>query len=636
MPNSDSMVAQAAFWVLKQFGGGAVSSSGGLVLGKVLEAIGTGGPNLNDIKSEIQKVQSSLTDVSQKLTSVSNQLDTLLVMAELSRTEILSRLEELKIWEPMQKINAAFDNLLEFNPAQAGTPHARNWACEMVEAIYKGKYDIDLQLRIIHNGIVDGILGGFLTGYTDHILAKLRNGKISLPVAYDALECLYGELLGCQLHGLLLYTEALNYRDAVEKDNEQPDNAAKPRTALNSAADYTAKVFKKHIEEQIALFLHCIDRLVLSQADLRIVLPNMPAFLPQESIEVYHRADLLARCVCPAVHGHEVVTRLIGDPTWIEGLVKYWALHGIEGEKSVTVSPGPFMPELIPLCNKSVTYVEQKDLNLPPAEFPTGEFLEFTQSGCRPQTRLAIAKFGRSSTEPRTFIHTEDGAIMSPEERLVFSTDFQWYDGSLKASSKKQPDSFLLVSNVAIVRSWPYPSSCCFNAECIKIVNGSAVKYNDNIGLLTTTMRPEMTGKCIGAKFVLTEHLLYEWSDNWYATAATDYTFKYAVANSDKTEWLSVNHPVEVKAWDTEMNRTIRSRQTHFVPATVEPEVKYAWGWSAEVMLKHVNTFDQCPWTKVRKRPMSSSIPNHPVLQHFSFQLDEINLTVIPAPAQSS
>jgi hypothetical protein len=144
-----------------------------------------------------------------------------------------------------------------------------------------------------------------------------------------------------------------------------------------------------------------------------------------------------------------------------------------------------------------------------------------------------------------------------------------------------------------------------------------------------------MTGKCIGAKFVLTEHLRYEWAGNWYATAASDYTFKYAVANSDKTEWLGVNHPVGVKAWDTEMNRTIQSRQSHFVPATVEPEVTYAWGWSAEVMLKYVNTLNQCPWTKVRDRPMRPSIPNHPVLQHFSFQLDEVNLTVIQVPAQS-
>ncbi|MBN2196746.1 MAG: hypothetical protein JW751_28320 [Polyangiaceae bacterium] len=361
------------------------------------------GEELAKLEATMKEIQDEMAWIGRSLEDISAKLTEALAAIEMMRDELIFHESTQLITHQVNIIDNQFDNLRRFPDTYKRAPPSRRSAEAAAfarELLPGGNHDIDQQLYDIHRGII-GVLGmqGVLKDLTALLLDKLRQGRsMSVAAAYASLEGFYGELLCAQGKGLVLMMEALNWCRA--------HGESLPTEGL-TAETYVETKLGPNIEEQIDVFLDCVNVLVTHDLSLPTRVKPAPSaaaqasFLPADAEAIYRRADFLALSAAPRTHGYALAGRLIGEPSNIANV-----LVGA-GAPAVRVS-GDAIREAGTVAHLALDVVhvvkdgERRALSL----YPTGEYIEWVWNGCdyttpRRAAEIAVAKVGlRTLPEP--------------------------------------------------------------------------------------------------------------------------------------------------------------------------------------------------------------------------------------------
>ena len=301
--------------ILKWVGGKVLDSAGGWVgdeaIGWVLSMFGFQDQNdarFDAIDKQLEKMDAKLDVVVSDLDMITSQLSVLLSTMQLSRDQIIQQISGYNISAPQDIINNQYDNLVllyNHGSVTAHTAQGYNDAIMFVDELLTGAHDIDQQLRNLHSGIVGATVGttGFLDACTNVLIDRANNGA-DLLTCYMVLESYFSELVGVEAKGLVLMSEALHFR--------HNDLNPKDKMFTGTVAQFHAK-YTTQVEGQVEKFLSCVDRLIVSQFNVRTNLANPVKILPDNAGTIYRRADYLAA----QLHSKQptgFVIRLIGTP----------------------------------------------------------------------------------------------------------------------------------------------------------------------------------------------------------------------------------------------------------------------------------------------------------------------------------
>lgn len=262
-------------------------------MGWVLSSYGFG----DDSNAQFEVIDQTLEEMNGKLDTIENdlavisgQLDALLAAVNLSRDEIIQQIVGCDISEPQNVINNQYYNLSTNFPHGDGVAHtstgcnnAADFATSMTTS---GRCDIDQKLASLNAGILGSDVGttGFLDACTNVLIDKAMAGTDVLD-CYKVLESYFAELLSVEGKGLVLMTEALHF--------QKGDINRTQKDYYGTASQFLTK-FQGCVDAQKAKYMSCVDRLVVSQINVRTDLANPPQFLPDGAGSVYERADFFA------------------------------------------------------------------------------------------------------------------------------------------------------------------------------------------------------------------------------------------------------------------------------------------------------------------------------------------------------
>jgi hypothetical protein len=168
--------------------------------------------------------------------------------------------------------------------------------------------NIDQQIYNIYAQMIGQVAGtnGALYDMTTQLVVQAQGGQ-DLLQCYYVLENYFGQLVAIQAQGLDLMIEAIH----------ETQNTNLPYS--DTATQYYNK-YQNQINAETEIFLACVDRLVVSQVNVKSELAAQFYYLSQEATTIYNRADFVASQLSTQQPAGLVV-RLIGDPvnvtTWI-------------------------------------------------------------------------------------------------------------------------------------------------------------------------------------------------------------------------------------------------------------------------------------------------------------------------------
>ncbi len=660
--------ANFASWLMDKACGAAIGKSADIPFGQLLSLMGVGGPRLPDIANQLTEIQKTLTGMVAKLDALSGQLNTLLGEVDLSRDEILQQLNLLQIKPSIDVICNQYNELLGFEPKKVSTPAGRAWVEATATALYKGQYDVDQHLFNIHTGIVGGVgYSGVLVSFTNLLITQMRTRHVAPLTAYQTLELLYSELLGIQARGLLLYTEVLNWRDAQEATPKAPEAAATRDAATlagtaspAAAAAYLANRFGPQIKAQVALFLRCVDRLVLSQVNLRTRRWNTSdgmtqeqlqprQYLPASADEIYRRADFLARCTCPNDYPHAIVGHIVGDPGSIEALVDAAAKQtprigvgasvagGRHYRRDMALLPPPVPMDVFPIGDELITHCEGADLNLPAEHFPAGEYLEWSTNAagdptCRPQTKVAVLRLGfrealiGTSAPDMVQVHSP---WTWPNERMSY------FDADFQPVGPGQAGGRPFASFVMGARGEPDFERGMFQGlpkfpNEVSIVPDEKNPNNGSRLMLKASVLGEVAGKVLAARFTVSERVEYGHRsrthyNHWY------YCYKIGT-NDDSPSWVEFQHRIQA----TPLDRPVYSAKVeNWVAITAVLDQLQKASSPVEIYLRHHEGHAGNPVavTSVQEIPNYRKIVDTNLIG-LAYWLDEVEITIMPASSK--
>ncbi len=334
---SASGFSSAAFkWIGDQVAGAIVGQLTEIGFGYVLSFFGYESADeqmLKQIAAKLDVMDQKLDGISTRLTALSTQMDTVLAAVNLSTARIVAEVNALEMKQHIDHIKDAY---LDLKAYRVGATHAfssagREQAAAFARRILEGDR-IGGHLFSLHTSITaESGTTGVLDAMTDLLIRRMNAEKDrkSLYACYLALEAYFGWLLAIEGQGLVLMTEAINQSATIQGDAVQftGPGAGSVISTWGSAKEYYENKFTPNIERQVDRFLACVDKLVLSQADIRTDLASPVAFLPNlEDVEnIYAAADFLAQQVS-ARHKAGIIARLIGEPGNIEAALDQGAI----------------------------------------------------------------------------------------------------------------------------------------------------------------------------------------------------------------------------------------------------------------------------------------------------------------------
>ncbi len=313
------------------------------------------------IKDELQTIADDLTAINKELSALEKELS---VYTE----EIIAEEQYAMMSNALDVISNQYQNMQDlttnYKPgSQQAEEAANSYACSFLDA---SQYDIDQQLYDIYQTIVnydniDPSNNGILQNVTKALIDQLSpsNGdssSMTLSAAYQTLESFFNKLLQIQMQGAVLYVEALHARDNVLVQGAQPldcQSYGYPGTA----EEWLSGKFLGQIASEVDMFLSCVDRLVLSQADLRtdiglpLLNPQDPfvaypcPFLPGGADAIFSRADFIAAQMAPEYHSFGVVVRTVGEPDSVHAYTQGNEPPRINGQTMTLTKLGTPYPE---------------------------------------------------------------------------------------------------------------------------------------------------------------------------------------------------------------------------------------------------------------------------------------------------
>ena len=263
----------------------------------------------NEIDAQLKIMNTKLNDIETDLNQVSQQVEAVLNAVNLSRDEVIQQVAGYSVESTLDTIKNQYDNLRDSFPfddpqkhTQAGAGRAHEFAVSIATS---GHYDFDQLLYNLNSIMLGSTPGtvGFLDACTNVLIDRAAAGE-GLLDCYMVLENYFAEMLAVEGKGLVLMTEALH---VLNNDLAQED-----KDFTGSTAAFKKK-FDGYISAQIEKFLSCVDRLVVSRANIRTCLVNQTQFLADGTATVYERADFLASRFS-AAHPAGLVLRVIGTP----------------------------------------------------------------------------------------------------------------------------------------------------------------------------------------------------------------------------------------------------------------------------------------------------------------------------------
>jgi hypothetical protein len=290
--------ANVAKWTGSNLASGVVGSIGGMVFGKLLDAIGLGEPNL----------AAMLTDISNRMIGIENDVRYIKQITE----QILAELRELRVSmdqsflegplkEAFAKINAAYGTPAPRRRAQGGviapsmmeitvlakTKNATQMKpyLEAFQDASQSVWQVRNQIFLIHDVLAATTGHGttVVEAWADGLILAVKNRKLSLVAASRTLEGYFMQAVGKQVTAAAIHCFALG-------DDE-------------SRVNYFMKTeVGDKMRNQTNEYLRCIEKLVFSGTVIKKVPSN---FTMQESEEFNSDAEailLRADLVCAALN----------------------------------------------------------------------------------------------------------------------------------------------------------------------------------------------------------------------------------------------------------------------------------------------------------------------------------------------
>jgi hypothetical protein len=291
--------ANVAKWTGSNLASGVVGSIGGMVFGKLMDAIGLGEPNL----------AAMLTDISNRMIGIEKDVRYIKQITE----QILAELRELRVSmdqsflegplkEAFAKINAAYGTPTPRRRAQNGgliapsmmeitvlakTKNATQMKpyLEAFQEASQSVWQVRNQIFLIHDVLASTTAHGttVVEAWADGLILAVKNRKLSLVAASRTLEGYFMQAVGKQVTAAAIHCFALG-------DDE-------------SRVNYFMKTeLGDKMRNQTNEYLRCIEKLVFSGTVIKKIPSN---FTMQESDEfnsdaeaIFLRADL----VCAALN----------------------------------------------------------------------------------------------------------------------------------------------------------------------------------------------------------------------------------------------------------------------------------------------------------------------------------------------
>ena len=439
--SAPEIASKAAELIIEGVGEGLGSFATEKALGWILGKFGIEDPTesaLNEITNQLTQMNATLTNIESEIGTLTTEVSQLLALVQLEWDDLISKYDSLNMSEPENIIQNQYNNMLTtFSPSsgQLCTPAGNAAALKVAQQIlgdYSGvNYDIDQQVYNMYANIVGNVPGsnGALYDLTSELVDRVKAGD-DLFNAYVALETYFGQLAGIQAQGLELMIEALHM-------TQTPIGSGGLTTFAGTDTDYYNK-FYGQMNQEVEIFLECVDRLVVADIDVRSEIAQKFAYLAPETAQVYNRADYVARRLS-TVQPAGVIVRLIGDPNSVSDWVTNHKLT-IAGQNPVTVAVNGNN------INKYAAVL--------PAATPAGVnyYLTWTANGTaytfQKETQVSIVKLQSPAATPAAYV------VKTPTGSQTLNV--AWYNENFQQVGSGAGDNLVAYANgVCYVRTLP-------------------------------------------------------------------------------------------------------------------------------------------------------------------------------------
>ncbi len=257
----------------------------------------------------LKEMDKKLDQISTKLDQVVGLLDDVLYQINYTHDDLNKEIWNAQLSVPCLNIKALYTDLQSKFTAAAftnSTLAARaQLASDFIARIKQ--QDVETEMFQIHKRIVgdEPLVHSALQLWTDVLTDKIQGGS-DVFTCYQGLEAFFNQMLIYQLEGSTLI---------VEQYHQQYG------TNSTFAADYIRNTYQPRLEQQVNVFLDCVDQLVACSADLKTEIGIPVAVeLPFGAKETYRRADFIASLISTN-HPWGLSVRLVGDPDHVAAVM---------------------------------------------------------------------------------------------------------------------------------------------------------------------------------------------------------------------------------------------------------------------------------------------------------------------------
>lgn len=353
----------AFLWRIKLFGGGflmleailirILGGAGAKILGTAgVKALGVlfndvFGLNLNpgdqEILDALNEIDQDLDQISTELVAIEDELDQLSQQLTYVQDVVVNEINRLGMQPYLDKINLWYgQDYRKLSQLAAQGKADLDGVDNLVSAILDNDSGIEVVLFSLNTFIVGDQVEGTLKSTVDTLISG-RGDSDPLP-AYQYYQSWFLSLIWAQVQGLMLMVDAMNYLAAHPERQSARTRQAAQVTWPGSALDYCLEVFVPKLQNQVQVFLSCVEKFA---ASVKKSTPDPHRFLPESVDSILFQADLLAHEAGGFMAGDgqtpslqdALVVRLVGSPGWVDRLGQAWTASLVQTDGTAKALP---------------------------------------------------------------------------------------------------------------------------------------------------------------------------------------------------------------------------------------------------------------------------------------------------------
>lgn len=396
-------IASSAFsFLMSAVGGGIMGYGISAGMGWAMSLCGFGpeleGPDMTGLQilAKLDEMDAKLDIMNQKLDIIYDQFGEVMGAIGMAKDEMMAQIETLQLKEAVDTIELNYGYLKYFGSDSYDDPYTKGRATRFADDILSSRAcEIPYHLYSIHTtliGSTPGVTEGALGAWTTYLMSNVAEND--LMGAYLALEYNFAQILNIEAQGLALTVEALHCRETEYLLSTKSKSAGpvRPEDFPGTAKQFLDTEFTPRIDDQVAAFLMCVERLVMSHADVRTDIIAPVDFLPTEDVaEIFRRADFLA-AQCSSRHNFGLNVRLIGEPANIQRYV----------DEQLVLANGRRMNYPAPIAGQNV---RQHPVQNWPDYYPTPEYMQWQLTASAIASRNFVSASGIAANA-RKRLHT--------------------------------------------------------------------------------------------------------------------------------------------------------------------------------------------------------------------------------------